>query len=103
MIKVDPDTLELARSKKTGLCKFAKAGDVGMMVGEIRSGQIFTEYLGYTSAKESSKKLVRNVRRPGDFVFISGDLMEIDFYGNLYFKDRTGDTFRWKGKYSYFL
>ncbi|KAH7644056.1 long-chain fatty acid transport protein-like protein [Dermatophagoides farinae] len=98
IIKVDPITLELVRDSKTGLCKMARNGDLGMMVGEIRKGQIFTEYLGYTSAKESTKKLIRNVRQHGDFVFISGDLMEMDFYGNLYFKDRTGDTYRWKGE-----
>ncbi|KAI7694306.1 hypothetical protein SSS_03305 [Sarcoptes scabiei] len=69
-----------------------------MMVGEIKPGQVFTEYLGYNSEEESKKKLIRNVRRRGDFAFLSGDLMEMDFFGNLYFKDRLGDTFRWKGE-----
>lgn len=27
-----------------------------------------------------------------------GDILVADEYGNLYFKDRTGDTFRWKGE-----
>lgn len=80
---------------KNGLCVFARPGETGMIIGQIRSG--FAEFLGYTSTAESKKKIVSNIRRKGDYAFVSGDLVQMDFYGNLYFKDRTGDTFRWKG------
>lgn len=36
--------------------------------------------------------------RKGDCAFQSGDLMYMDRWGYVYFRDRTGDTFRWKGQ-----
>ena len=97
LIRVDPATLEPVRSKKTGLCKLARPGDTGLIVGQVRDHLIYTKFLGYTSEEETSKKILRNITSKGDCAFVSGDLMELDLYGNLYFKDRTGDTFRWKG------
>lgn len=55
-------------------------------------------FLGYVDKAASSKKIVHDVFKKGDTAFLSGDLLVSDEYGNLYFKDRTGDTFRWKGE-----
>lgn len=41
---------------------------------------------------------MRNVFREGDQFFNSSDILVMDLYGYFYFKDRTGDTFRWKGE-----
>jgi solute carrier family 27 fatty acid transporter 1/4 len=40
----------------------------------------------------------RDVFKKGDLYFSSGDLLTVDDLGYVYFKDRTGDTFRWKGE-----
>ncbi|CAG7823267.1 unnamed protein product, partial [Allacma fusca] len=41
---------------------------------------------------------LRNVRATGDAVFRTGDHLVMDNHGYFYFKDRVGDTFRWKGE-----
>lgn len=34
----------------------------------------------------------------GDAAFVSGDILVSDELGYLYFRDRTGDTYKWKGE-----
>lgn len=54
--------------------------------------------MGYVDKKASSKKIVTDVFKKGDSAFLSGDVLVADEQGYLFFKDRTGDTFRWKGE-----
>lgn len=54
--------------------------------------------MGYVDKSASEKKIVTDVFKKGDSAFISGDILLADERGYLYFKDRTGDTFRWKGE-----
>ena len=63
--------------------------------GEAEHGGAFE---GYTSAAETDRKVLRDVFRPGDRWFRTGDLMRLDGRGFYYFVDRIGDTFRWKGE-----
>ena len=44
------------------------------------------------------KKVLQNVWRQGDLCFRSGDILVMDEFGWIYFKDRIGDTYRWKGE-----
>lgn len=96
VIKVDPQTGEHIRGPN-GLCVLAKAGEIGEIVGKIRDDG-FQSYPGYVNTEATKKKVIYNVFRNGDSAFLSGDLVEIDEFGYLYFRDRTGDTFRWKGE-----
>ena len=56
------------------------------------------EFDGYQDKTASEKKIVRDAFTKGDAYFDTGDLLRVDRGRNLYFVDRLGDTFRWKGE-----
>ncbi|KAH8402139.1 hypothetical protein KR009_010001 [Drosophila setifemur] len=97
IIKADPHTGEPLRNKK-GLCERCGVDEPGVFIGKIVKGNPCRAFLGYVDPKASSKKVVRDVFSKGDMAFISGDLLVADERGYLFFRDRTGDTFRWKGE-----
>lgn len=96
IIKVDADGEPVRNAK--GLCQICEPNEPGVFVGKIIPNNPFRAYLGYVDQKASEKKIVRDVFAKGDSAFISGDILIADEFGNLFFKDRTGDTFRWKGE-----
>jgi acyl-CoA synthetase (AMP-forming)/AMP-acid ligase II len=53
-------------------------------------------YSGFYKGSEemNEKKFVRDVFEEGDRWFSFGDLIYLDKDYNVYFRDRTGDTFR---------
>jgi acyl-CoA synthetase (AMP-forming)/AMP-acid ligase II len=73
----------------------AKAGEPGILLGKIRPRG---EFDGYQDKAASEKKVVRDAFAKGDAWFNTGDLLRADRMGNLFFVDRLGDTFRWKGE-----
>lgn len=81
-----------------GLCISCSPGEPGMILGKIIKGSATQSYDGYADEGATNKKVASNVLVKGDSYFISGDILEKDKYGNMYFRDRTGDTFRWKGE-----
>ncbi|XP_073987986.1 long-chain fatty acid transport protein 4-like isoform X1 [Rhodnius prolixus] len=97
IIKVDPSTGEPLRNAD-GLCITCKPGEPGVFIGKIIPSNPARAFLGYVNEKESEKKIVYDVSKKGDSAFLSGDIIVADEFGYLYFKDRTGDTFRWKGE-----
>lgn len=97
IIRADPHTGEPLRNER-GLCELCEPHEPGVFIGKIVKGNPCREFLGYVDTKASSKKVVHDVFGKGDMAFISGDLLVADERGYLYFKDRTGDTFRWKGE-----
>ncbi|CAH1254270.1 SLC27A2 [Branchiostoma lanceolatum] len=94
-LKVDPETNEVIRDGN-GLCIEVKRGEPGLLVAPITTERPF---YGYKGKKEvSDKKILRNVFKEGDAYFNTGDLMKVDKDYYVYFADRLGDTFRWKGE-----
>lgn len=72
-----------------------KIGEPGIMLGKIKSR---TRFDGYQDTAASEKKILRNVFEAGDAWFNTGDLLRVDGWQHLYFVDRVGDTYRWKGE-----
>ncbi|CAL1285540.1 unnamed protein product [Larinioides sclopetarius] len=96
LIKVDPETREIVRNEK-GFCIRCKPGEQGEMIGKIISNPI-NSFDGYADRVETKKKIIRNCFEKGDMAFLSGDILKMDEEGYLYFVDRAGDTFRWRGE-----
>ena len=80
-----------------GFCIECGPGQVGECIGKI-GGEARAEFSGYVDKAASEKKVLRDVFEKGDAWFATGDLMRMDGDGYLYFIDRIGDTFRWKGE-----
>ncbi|XP_063305068.1 long-chain fatty acid transport protein 2 [Pelobates fuscus] len=94
-IKYDVEKDEPVRDAK-GRCIKARKGQPGLLIGKITSINPFAGYAGNKTNTE--KKILRDVFRKGDAYFNSGDLLTVDEQNFIYFHDRIGDTFRWKGE-----
>ncbi|XP_076143874.1 long-chain fatty acid transport protein 2-like [Alosa pseudoharengus] len=95
LIKYDTERDEPMRNAK-GLCIKAPKGETGLLVSKITD---IAPFVGYANnQQQTEKKRLRNVFKNGDLYFNSGDLLRIDSENFIYFQDRVGDTFRWKGE-----
>lgn len=93
IIKVDKETGEPIRNDQ-GFCIPCQAGEPGEFIGKIVPGDPVKDFHGYRDAAATKKKILENVFSKGDRYFRSGDILVMDEFGWLYFKDRSGDTFR---------
>lgn len=96
LIALDPETGEPIRGAN-GLCRQAPLGETGEAIGLI-ANDIRHDFSGYADKKASEQKILSDVFKRGDRWFRTGDLMRQDRDGYLYFMDRLGDTYRWKGE-----
>lgn len=96
LVRFDIDT-ELPVRGANGLCELAKPGEVGEALGMIGDDTRHA-FSGYADKAASEKKILRDVFVKGDRWFRTGDLMKQDSDGYIYFIDRIGDTYRWKGE-----
>ncbi|XP_017706048.1 PREDICTED: bile acyl-CoA synthetase isoform X1 [Rhinopithecus bieti] len=95
LVQFDMEAEEPVRDNQ-GFCIPVGLGEPGLLLTKVVSHQPF---VGYRGPRElSERKLVRNVRQSGDVYYNTGDVLAMDREGFLYFRDRLGDTFRWKGE-----
>ncbi|KAL1005092.1 hypothetical protein UPYG_G00054410 [Umbra pygmaea] len=97
LVRVDKETRELVRDKQ-GLCVPCQPGELGLLVGHIDQSDPLRRFDGYADQSSNAEKIAHNVSRKGDSVYLSGDIMVMDDLGYIYFRDRSGDTYRWKGE-----
>ncbi len=98
LVRYDVETERPSRDAD-GFCLRCAPEEVGEAIGRVDDGEgLATRFEGYTDAKASEGKLLRDVFELGDVWFRTGDLMRRDAQGFFVFVDRIGDTFRWKGE-----
>ncbi|XP_005626548.1 long-chain fatty acid transport protein 6 isoform X2 [Canis lupus baileyi] len=95
LIKYDFQKDEPIRNEQ-GWCIHVRKGEPGLLISRVNEKNPFFGYAG--SKKHTEKKLLCDVFKKGDVYFNTGDLMVQDEENFLYFWDRIGDTFRWKGE-----
>jgi len=94
IIKFDVEKEEPIRDEN-GFCIPCDVNETGEAIGEIVLPGSFE---GYVDKEATRKKILVDVFTKGDQYFRSGDLLSKDELGYVYFVDRIGDTFRWKGE-----
>uniref|UniRef100_A0A673BF08 long-chain-fatty-acid--CoA ligase n=1 Tax=Sphaeramia orbicularis TaxID=375764 RepID=A0A673BF08_9TELE len=97
LVRVKEESGELLRDAQ-GLCIPSLPGELGMLVGRINHTDPLRRFDGYVDKDSTNQKIAHNVFKIGDSAYVSGDVMVMDEYGYIYFKDRSGDTFRWRGE-----
>uniref|UniRef100_A0A671NMN7 long-chain-fatty-acid--CoA ligase n=1 Tax=Sinocyclocheilus anshuiensis TaxID=1608454 RepID=A0A671NMN7_9TELE len=95
LVKFDQEQDEPVRNAE-GFCIEVVKGETGLLVAKITQKAQFGGYA--RDPKQTEKKKLYNVFEKGDVYFNSGDLFRTDHENFIYFQDRVGDTFRWKGE-----
>ncbi|MEO0642185.1 MAG: long-chain-acyl-CoA synthetase [Pseudomonadota bacterium] len=80
-----------------GFCQRTDPDEAGEAIGRIGSSGR-DAFQGYHDKKATEKKILTDVFETGDKWFRTGDLVRRDKDGYVYFVDRIGDTYRWKGE-----
>ena len=98
IIRIDPNTNEPVRNS-SGFCKMAEYNEPGELIGKIVENNLLREFAGYKGLpSQTQNKIMTDVFKKGDKYFRTGDFVKMDEEGYVYFNDRTGDTFRWRGE-----
>lgn len=94
VVQFNVDNEQPLVDKRGGLQLVGK-GEVGLLLAEVSSKAPFD---GYTNQAASEAKLMRNVFKPDDCWFNTGDIVQQQGFRHIAFIDRVGDTFRWKAE-----
>lgn len=95
-VAIDPESGALMRDPETGFVQRRSYDEGGEILVNIPSENVFAGY--YNNPAATAKKFERNVFRPGDLYYRTGDALRRDDEGRWFFLDRLGDTFRWKSE-----
>ncbi|XP_059172610.1 long-chain fatty acid transport protein 2-like [Physella acuta] len=95
LVKLDLETKTPYRNQE-GRCELVQPGEPGVLLAKLTGLATFDGYLG--PASETTRLMVKDVFEEGDFYVNTKDVFVLDVHYNLYFKDKIGDTFRWKGE-----
>ncbi|KAF4973128.1 hypothetical protein FSARC_472 [Fusarium sarcochroum] len=99
LVEVDWETDLPRRNPRTGRCYKPRSGEPGEMLFNLPANNPYGRFQGYYGNKAATEaKVLRDVFRKGDMWFRTGDVVRWDSDGRVYFHDRIGDTFRWKGE-----
>ncbi|KAJ8001458.1 hypothetical protein DPEC_G00169710 [Dallia pectoralis] len=97
LLRENEDTMELVRDTN-GLCIACQPGEPGLLVGYIDQSDPLRRFDGYVDQSATNKKIVHDVFTYGDTAYLSGDVLVMDDLGYMFFRDRSGDTYRWRGE-----
>ncbi|KAM9226184.1 LOW QUALITY PROTEIN: long-chain fatty acid transport protein 5 [Dugong dugon] len=95
LLRFDMEAVEPVRDDR-GFCIPREPWEAGLLVTQVMKLATFMGYRG--PLQPSERKLVRNVRSPGDVYCNTVNMLATDRESFHYFRDRLGDTFRWKGE-----
>ena len=95
-VKFDIES-EMPVRGEDGFCIDTDPDEAGEAIGRI-TDEARGRFEGYNDEEATRKKILRDVFEEGDMWYRTGDLMRKDAKGYIYFVDRIGDTFRWKGE-----
>ncbi|VDI79355.1 Hypothetical predicted protein [Mytilus galloprovincialis] len=97
LLKYDLATATPIRNE-SGRCIEVRIGEPGLLICGIPPTYKLENGLYKGSMEQTENKIVRNVFKEGDAYFNFGDSLYMDKDYFIYFHDRVGDTFRWKGE-----
>ena len=95
-VAIDHETNEIIRDPKTGFAKRNSYNEGGEILVKLSHESLFSGY--WNNPDATKKKFDRDVFKKGDLYYRTGDALRRTDDGRWLFKDRLGDTYRWKSE-----